>query len=336
MVESRIVPRPREVDVVIPTFNNRELVLDCIAALKDPVIARLVLVDDVSTDDTIDAVAREAPNVTILGLTEHRGLSHAFNEGSAQGDAPYVLFLNDDVIATEGAIGQLVEHLDRRPDIVFAGGRLADPRTGRTQERYKPRPLPSTATLIARLTGVERYWQANPWSGQHLRDPLPEDVPSTIVQQPAGACLLVRRSALDEIGGWDERFWFWYEDVDLAARLLRFGRGVWDPQAVFLHVGRHSTRSWDKPKQHARLYHSTLCYAQAHLSTPGRWLVSTVALIACSIRIPLYGLRGRREAARIYLELAKQAASVALGFDPGPPYKPAVIRRRSRARTKEL
>jgi hypothetical protein len=328
MAEARTAPARRTVDVVIPTFNNRDLVLKCIGALDDSVIARIVVVNDVSTDETADAVMRHAPHATIVTLSEHRGLSHALNGGLAQGDAPYVLFLNDDVIATEGSISRLVEHLDQRAEVVFVGGRLVDPIRYQTQESYRPRPLPSTTSLIARLLGIERYWRKNPWSGQHLRDPLPEEVPSTISRQPAGACLLVRRSALEKIGGWDERFWFWYEDVDLVARLLRLGCGVWDPRAVFCHVGRHSTRSWDKPRQHALLYHSTVHYTRKHLSAPGRWVVSSVAVIACSIRVPLYVLRGHRGAARIYFELAKQAATVALGRVPGPPFQPDVIRRR--------
>jgi len=317
------------VDVVVPTFNNGEVVTECIGALDDPVVAQVVVVDDVSADATLDVLTRLAPQATVVALDEHRGLSHAFNRGVDRGSAPYVLFLNDDVIASDGAVARLVHHLETDPALAFAGGRLVDPETLETQHPYKPRAVPSTVTLVARLLGVERYWPGNPWSGQHLRDPIPDEVPSIIEQQVAGACLMVRRSTLEELGGWDESFWFWYEDVDMGARLLRRGKGVWDPRAAFLHLGRHSTRAWDKPKQHARLYHSTLLYAKKHLPGPGRWLIGAVTAAVCLVRVPVYLAKRRRAASRIYLALAKQAVAVGRGRDPGPPAAAAVRRRTS-------
>ena len=91
-------------DVVVPTYNNRELVQRCIASLVDSAVASIVVVDDVSTDDTVEALQRDTPEALVVTLSEHLGLSHAVNEGAARGDAPYILFLNDDVIATDGSI----------------------------------------------------------------------------------------------------------------------------------------------------------------------------------------------------------------------------------------
>src|SRR5437588_588045 len=120
-------------DVVIPTYNARELVLGCLKSLEDPIVAQRIVVDDVSEDDTVEAIRDRAPDVEIVELTEHRGLAHALNAGAARGDAPYVLFLNNDVFATAGAVASLAEALDSAPLAASASGRLIDYETGATQ-----------------------------------------------------------------------------------------------------------------------------------------------------------------------------------------------------------
>ena len=84
--------------------------------------------------------------------------------GRGLGNAPYVLYLNDDVFAEPGAIGTLLETLERRPDAVAAGGRLVEPDLT-TQDQYRPRPFPSRPAVVARLFGLERLWPRNPWTG---------------------------------------------------------------------------------------------------------------------------------------------------------------------------
>ena len=112
-------------------------------------------------------------------------------------------------------------------------------------------------------------------------------------------------------------FWFWYEDVDLAVRLLSRGQGIWDPDAVFRHVGAQSTRSWDKPTQHARLYNGTLRYARKHLSPGGRWLVASITCVACAARVPSTLDQTSNRRGEGYVELARQALRAAGGADPG-------------------
>jgi N-acetylglucosaminyl-diphospho-decaprenol L-rhamnosyltransferase len=306
------------VDVVIPTFNNWSLLQRGLQSLEqEGVIADVIVVDDVSSDETVACVRHYFPHVSVVELTQHRGLAYSLNRGAERGKAPYVLFLNDDVVAAPGAVRALSDVLRWYPRLAFAGGRLVDPDTEKTQDEYRPRKIPTAATLLVRLVGVERYWPSNPWSGQHVRAPLPEDEATIIAQQPAGACLMVRRSVLDSIGGWDERFAFWYEDVDLVARVLALRCGVWEPRAVFYHAGAHSTRAWQKPQQHAYLYNSTLRYAQAHLSKPSTAIIAAAAVLTCAVRVPYYLLRREVASARIYASLALAATRVLAGLDPG-------------------
>src|SRR5262245_42421993 len=160
------------VDVVVPTYDAREVVLECVNSLDDEVIAERIVVDDVSSDGTAEAVREQFPEAIVVELDEHRGLSHALNAGARHGSAPYVLFINNDLVAEPGSIRLLVEALASHPGAASAGGRLVDPGSLRTQEGYRPRDFPTLATIIARLAGIERFWRKSPWSGAHVRRPL--------------------------------------------------------------------------------------------------------------------------------------------------------------------
>jgi N-acetylglucosaminyl-diphospho-decaprenol L-rhamnosyltransferase len=303
------------VDVVIPTYNASELVLGCIARLvSGDGDQRIIVVDDASTDGTADAVRAAHPDVTIVRLEEQRGLAYAFNRGAEAGDGELVLFLNNDTFADRRAVAALAEALERDPAAASAGGRLVDPGTQITQTSYQPRAIPGLAGLVVRLVGVERAWPGNPWTGRHLTAPLDSVRTQRTARQPAGACLMVRRSALDRVRGWDERYWIWYEDVDLSRRLAAIGPALYVPSAVFEHVGAASTGSWRKHEQHLRLYHGTMVYAQAHLPRPQQLAVALTMVAVCLPRV----LLGRPRAVRPYLALLSRAIRM-MRFEPVRP-----------------
>jgi GT2 family glycosyltransferase len=92
---------------------------------------------------------------------------------------------------------------------------------------------------------------------------------------------MVRRNALARVGGWDERFWLWYEDVDISRRLRALGPALYVPTATFEHVGAASTGGWRKHEQRARLYHGSMVYAQSHLSRLRQAAFGAAMLAAC-------------------------------------------------------
>jgi N-acetylglucosaminyl-diphospho-decaprenol L-rhamnosyltransferase len=301
------------VDVVIPTFNARELMLRCLRHLDDPVIAQIVVVDDASTDGTPAALRGAFPAVRVVELMGHRGLSYALNRGAEAGTSEFILFLNNDVFPLGDAVGRLYRALAADPRASSAGGRLVDPETKRTQHSYQPRAIPGLTGLLVRLTGVERAWPGNPWTGQHLRSPLDVETTVRTDRQPAGSCLLVRRATFERVGGWDEDYWFWYEDVDLSRRLGELGHALYVPTAVFEHVGAASTSGWARHEQHKRLYHGTLRYAEKHMTRwRGRVLGVLMALVTLP-RIALLAVRSRPEALHVYRHLLREGWTLAAG-----------------------
>jgi N-acetylglucosaminyl-diphospho-decaprenol L-rhamnosyltransferase len=303
--------KSKPVDAVFLTWNSREQALECVRHTRDPdLVESIVVVDNASTDGTADAVRAENPDVTVIALEQGVGLAEALNMGAKLGSAPYVLYLNDDVFAEPGAIGTLLETLESHPEAVAAGGRLAEPDLS-TQDQYRPRPFPSPLTVVARLFGFERLWPRNPWTGTHLRDKL-DDHTTVEVDQPAGACLLVRRPVVDATGGWDERYWFWYEDVDFSRRLAQHGVSLYVPTAPFRHVGGATARRLKAPAGHARYFYGVLQYSRTHYTPAGKALIAA-AMLAISLGRAALQAPKDRAGAKIYLGAARGALALVRG-----------------------
>jgi len=283
-------------DVVVVTFDTREVTLECLARLDR---GRAIVVDNGSTDGTAEAIARRFPEATVVRLEEGVGFAEACNRGAAAGDAPLVLFLNSDVLARPGAIDALVAALEARPDAVAAGGRLVDPGTDDTQPAYAPQRYPGLGTLVARVTGLEALRAAGP-------DPALLAERGTVeCEQPAGACILVRRDVFESIGGFDERYWFWYEDVDLARRLHRRGPLLHVGGAVFEHLGGGTFASWGRERGLRSRLHGIVRYASVHLSRRDRVLLGLALAASGALRFVVFRLLGRRALADAWLEGAR-------------------------------
>jgi N-acetylglucosaminyl-diphospho-decaprenol L-rhamnosyltransferase len=305
------------IDVVIVTADSRELVLDCLAHVESSRVDRTIVVDNAGSDGSAAAIAATFPAITVVRLDEPRPLSFAYNRGAEAGSAGAILFLNDDVFPSPGAIDALAAALEEARNAVAAAGRLVDPDDGVTQREYLPRPFPTLATFLAALLGVNDAWPTNPWTGRHLRHPLDETA-TAVVDYAPGACLLVLRPAFDALGGWDERYVFWYEDVDLARRLRRFGQVLYVPTAVFRHVGGHSARKLSCADVLARSHSGVLRYGEAHLVGWRRRLLGAAFALSSTVKAPL-ARRRDPELAGAYRSVRQAGLRLARGLplDPG-------------------
>jgi GT2 family glycosyltransferase len=284
------------IDAVVATRDSRELVLECVEHLGSPLLERVIVVDNGSVDGTADAIRAEG--VEVVRLDRPEALSFAYNRGAEAGDAALILFLNDDVFASDESIAGLAEALEARTDAVAATGRLVDPADGRTQAGYLPRAFPGSFALAASLFGRSR--------------PTLDVDESTVVpvDQPPGACLLVRRDVFDAVGRWDEEFEFWFEDVDLARRLQAEGEVLYVPAASFPHVGGASARRLSHAEVVSRHYRGALLYAQRHLGFGGRAITAPAYALAAAARL----VTARdAEARRVYSRVLRDALRVVGG-----------------------
>jgi N-acetylglucosaminyl-diphospho-decaprenol L-rhamnosyltransferase len=299
---------------VIVSADMAEMTLECVGELDVPAVASIVVVDNAFDGDLAESRSVLAERAAIVPLDSPHGFAAANNRGVAEGAAPYVLLLNSDVLVVPGAIEGLLAALDGDPLAVAAGGRLVDPRTLVTQEQYRPRPFPTLANFLVIVLGVEELWPGNPVTRRYHGAQW-DDTSVQEVAQPAAAAILVRRDALDAVGGFDERFWFWFEDSDLLLRLSERGSILYVPGAVFRHLGGGSFRRWSKAEHIRSVHHGIVQYADAHFSRARRGVLGIAELAISLPRIVLFG-RSRPQEAGAWRAVARAGAALVTGRRP--------------------
>jgi N-acetylglucosaminyl-diphospho-decaprenol L-rhamnosyltransferase len=234
---------PCRLAVVIVNYRTPELVLDCATSLAtecDPALDVVVLVDNASDDGSADrlraAPGRASPVPVRLLLSPHNGgLGAGINLGVGAVRARAYLILNSDTFVRAGAIERLLSVLDEEPSIGLVAPRLEWP-DETPQESCFRCPSPWSELVYAAGTGPIRRLLGR-WDV-----PLPVSSVRMEPEWASFAALLVRGEVFDRIGGMDERFFLFFEDVDFCSRARRAGwRLVYEPRARVVHLRGKST-----------------------------------------------------------------------------------------------
>jgi N-acetylglucosaminyl-diphospho-decaprenol L-rhamnosyltransferase len=297
------------VDVVIVSADMDAMTLACVSELEQCAVEQIVVVDNAFEPEAGAGREQLAGRAMIVALDSPHGFAAANNRGVARGQAPYVLLLNSDILIVAGAVELLLEALREHPDAVAAGGRLVDPDTLETQSGYRPRPFPTLANFLVIMLGIEERWPGNPVTRRYHGGLVDDTRARAVEAQPAAAALIVRRADLEAIGGFDERFWFWFEDSDLLLRLRARGEILYVPQAVFRHLGGGTFSRWSKSQHIRSIYHGILHYGDAHFGRTERALLGLAAVAVSLPRIVLFA-RSRPEEASAWRAVA--GAGIAL------------------------
>jgi GT2 family glycosyltransferase len=214
---------------------------ECIAAVDRSTIARrlnIVVVDNASVDGSADALRAERVRCEVIRNNANLGFAAACNQGAAKGTAPLILFLNPDVRVTPDAIENTAKLLTEPANlgVGIAGIELLDVK-GRLQRSCARRP--TVATLLLRTMFLDRLCPA--LVPQHFL-PQRDHCGTRPVDQVMGAFLMIRRTLFEKIGGFDERFFLYYEDVDLCVQAQELGsRVVYFTGAQAEHLGMGTT-----------------------------------------------------------------------------------------------
>jgi N-acetylglucosaminyl-diphospho-decaprenol L-rhamnosyltransferase len=243
------------VDVVVVAYNSRETLRSCVAAQVADPRAAVVVVDNASPDDALDTIADL--DVSIVQAARNGGFSAGCNLGLAAGDAPYVLLLNPDARLEPDALTRLLGALE-----ADAGAALAAPLIVEDDGSPAPsqRRFPRLRSTVAQALFVHRLL---PGLDELVHDPAAYAAPGT-PEWVSGACMLVRRSVLEQLGGMDERFFLYCEDTDLCRRIWDAGLRVrFEPAARARHVGG---ASGSRSALRAVLAASRVAYARKHRS----------------------------------------------------------------------
>lgn len=220
----------------------------------------MFVIDNASTDDSVTAVA-DLP-LELIALSENRGFGAGCNAGWPSGEAPYVLFLNPDARIDAASLRRLVDVLESEPQTGVVGPRILEPDGSLA---HSQRRFPRLRSTYARALFLHRILPRAAWTDELVRDPAAYERRGS-PEWISGACMLVRRSVLEEIGGFDERFFLYCEDKDLCRRIRAAGFDVrYEPGSVVRHEGGASA---PRPSLLPVLAESRVAYAAKHLRGP--------------------------------------------------------------------
>lgn len=229
--------------VVIVSFNTREILRACITRLIEVAQGlefEIIVVDNNSRDASADMVERDFPAVKLIRSAVNLGFAAANNLGFQEAGGEFVLLLNPDALLEAGALQQALRHMAADPGIGMGGGMLLD-KHGTKQP--SARKYPSLLNELLVLSGLAARFPRSRFFGRFDRTWDESGRPAPVDWVP-GAFALIRRAALDAVGGFDERFFLYYEEVDLCLRLSRQGWSVWYwPDVVIRHWGGESSKT---------------------------------------------------------------------------------------------
>jgi GT2 family glycosyltransferase len=207
-----------KLSIVIVTWNSARDIEACIDSINYGSEFELIVVDNASTDSTLDLLSQRH-HLKLIANKTNAGYAHANNQGIAAATGEYVLLLNPDARTDLGALDKLSGVLDTHPDAGAAAPRLVNP-DGTTQ--YSIRTFPTAASALWETTGLARLFPHSRvfgrWKMRYFD--YGRDAP---VEQPMASCLMIRRAALEQLKGMDERFPIYFNDVDLSKRMAEAG-----------------------------------------------------------------------------------------------------------------
>lgn len=260
-----------DLGIVILNWNTRDLLRRCLASVlasRGDFSYRVCVVDNASSDGSAAMVRQEFASTQLIENSVNSGFAAGNNVGlkalgyaGSTGKAPhFCLLLNPDTEASPTALGDLLAYMRARPRVGMAGPKLVLP-DGRLDLACR-RSFPTPEIAFYRLTGLSRLFPKSPVFGRYNLTYLDADIEAE-VDSVVGACMLVRREAVHQVGLLDERFWMYAEDLDWAFRFKQAGwRVAYTPSVTVLHRKRAASRQ--NPRARREFYRAEWLFYQKH------------------------------------------------------------------------
>jgi GT2 family glycosyltransferase len=250
-----------DLSIIIVNWNTRKLLLECLNSIYASSLNiefEIWVVDNYSADDSPAEIRENFPEIYLIENEKNIGFARANNLAYQKCRGKYILLLNPDTVVENDAIEQLVRFLDQTPDAGMVGARLLNPDKTLQISAF---PVPTLSKEFWRLFHLDYFvpyanYPMEKWDMDSARE----------VDTLLGACILIRREALDLFGLFDEEFFIYSEEVDLCTRLKKVGwKLYWLPSAVVVHYRAQSTQQVAE-EMFLKLYAGKILYFRKHHS----------------------------------------------------------------------
>ncbi len=300
-----------DLSIVILNWNVRDLLRQCLQSVytaRSTLATEVIVVDNASSDDSVAMVRAEYPDVRLMVNAANRGYAGGNNDGIAAAAGRYVLILNPDTQVVGDALSTLVAYAEAHPDVGIVAPQLLNP-DGSVQPSR--RRFPTLTTALFESTWLQSSAPRSVLSDYYMLDR--SDDETLQVDWVVGACLLVRRAVIDQVGKLDEGFFMYSEELDWCRRIKGAGwKIVYLPKAQVIH---HMGKSSDQVVAQRHIYFQTskVRYFRKH---HGQWAASwlRIALLAMYVwQLMLEAAKGlighkrelRRERVRAYWQVLR-------------------------------
>lgn len=267
-----------KLSILIVNWNTRDLAVKCLnSALKNapPFEFEVIVIDNHSPDGSAEALINlfgSNKKIQIIPALRNLGFAKANNLAFERASGEFILLLNPDTEAREGALEKLVRYLEQNPEVGVVGPKLLNP-DGTTQPSVRRFPRIWPSVLV--FSGLHRFFRPH----RYLMEDFDYNQEAE-VDQVMGAALLTRRSIISELGFLDEKFWLWYEEVDFCKRVKDAGYQVkYYSKAVVTHQGAQSFSQMNMYERKRAVARSLVYYFQKH----GSWFEAILIEIAVPV-----------------------------------------------------
>lgn len=233
-----------KISVIIVNYNVKyflEVCLHSVLRATNGFDAEVIVVDNNSTDGSMQMVAEKFPTVIRIENKDNAGFGKANNQGVAIAKGEYILFLNPDTVMPEDFFTKMLGYMDAHPEAGSIGPKLLDGKGQFAPDGKKS--FPSLSVAIFKTTGINKVFSKSPYFNKYYAVHIGDDE-TAAVDVLSGCCMLVRTSVLPKIGGaFDEDYFMYCEDVDLSYRIQKAGyQNIYFPEATLIHYKGESTR----------------------------------------------------------------------------------------------
>ena len=296
-----------DISFIIVNWNTRDLLQNCLDSIiktAESLTYEIIVVDNASTDGSTGMLAEKYPQVRMIANRENRGFGAANNQGFAVMKGKYALLINTDAVLTNGAARKLWAFAEATPDAAIVCGQLLNA-DGSKQNSVAA--FPTWLTLAANTSLLEYLFPVK-YPSKRYEHTVPLEVDSAI-----GACMLICKKALDNVAFFDERYFFFFEETDLAYAMRRASWRVYQvPDALIYHlqgqsIGRNARSRiefYRSRYQFLRKWHNGVYYRLAAGIIFFRLLADTL-LNGVGVILTLGMAAGLRQKLFTYLQILK-------------------------------
>lgn len=226
-----------DLSIIVVSYNTRQLLDDCLASLyaADAPAGgmEIIVVDNASSDGSVDMVAGKYPGVTLLACEDNLGFSAANNRGTAVARGDYLLFLNSDTVVFADSLVEPLSYMRANPQVGALTVRLVYPNGERDPDNHRGFPTPWNS--LCHFSGLSRVFPNSPRLNGYFRG-YEEFEAVHAVPVIAGSYMMMPRALDRQLGGWDETYFFYGEDIDYCYRIHQAGYEiVYYPLVKVLH-----------------------------------------------------------------------------------------------------